>query len=116
MIIKIREQEIDLILAKDYLYSYIYRFKKKKKLVLSHNEIIIIEDQYIIEFKEMLITSLKDLLRDCYEEPKHKMRSKYPSRYIKIKFEEYIYILDYRADLTGRYASAIFNYIQMIGE
>jgi len=59
-----------------------------------------------------LETSLKDLLDDCYKEPQHKHRSKFPSRYEKISIADSTYIVDYRKDIIGKIAFRIYSLIK----
>ncbi|MCP4460161.1 MAG: hypothetical protein GY816_19380 [Cytophagales bacterium] len=98
----------------DYLYSYLLRFAKQNKIPFS--ESIEIPNDLLTDFLAMLEISLQDLLEDCYEEPTHKQRSKFPTRYQKIWLKEKLYVVDYRKDIVGKIAYRIDILINRIKE
>jgi len=98
----------------DYLYSYLLRFAKRNKILFSEN--LEIPNDLLIDFSLMLETSLQDLLEDCYEEPTHKQRSKFPTRYQKINLRDKLYVVDYRKDIVGKIAYRIDALINRVKE
>lgn len=98
----------------DYLHSYLLRFAKRNKIPFS--ESLEIPNHLLTDFSAMLETSLQDLLEDCYEEPTHKQRSKFPTRYQKINLKDKLYVVDYRKDIVGKIAYRIDALINRIKE
>lgn len=111
MKIKFSDKEIVIDSWFQYLYPYLLRFSLKNEIDISwKNDIIFISDEKREQFAIMLENILKELLDDCYIEPTHKQRSKYPSRYEKIVFQEKLYVLDYRTSAVGIIGYAL-NYL-----
>jgi len=85
----------------DYFHSYLVRFCYKNKIDYLSNDIIILEQKHLLEFKDVVYEALKQLIEECYEEPSHKQRSKYGSRYQKIFINDKQYVVNYRTDYLG---------------
>jgi hypothetical protein len=91
-----------------FLYPYLIRFCVKNQIDREwKNDIILVQSNKQQEFNHILMTALEDLLKDCYNEPSHKERSKYSSRYKKITLNNQEYVLNYRTDLVGILGYAI---------
>ncbi|MEM9858108.1 MAG: hypothetical protein AAF843_12160, partial [Bacteroidota bacterium] len=69
-----------------------------------------IPDILLNDLIDLINESLRHLVKAEYQEPTHKQRSKYPSRYQKVEFEGVVYVVDYRKDLTGKNIYAL-NYL-----
>lgn len=84
----------------EYLNSYLFRFALEHG-IYKGQEVLNIPNNLLLKAKTSVESGLRDLLENLYEEPSHKKRSKYGSRYQKIPFEGKIYIVNFRTDPVG---------------
>ncbi|MFT6335923.1 MAG: hypothetical protein ACJATI_002678 [Halioglobus sp.] len=84
----------------EYLHSYLFRFALESGL-FKGQETLDIPPNLILKARSLIGDGLRDLLTNLYEEPSHKKRSKYGSRYRKIQFEGKTYIVNFRTDPMG---------------
>ncbi len=68
----------------DYFHSFLVRFCHRNGIEYLDVETLVLEKSNLLDFKEVVKNALKELIEECYEEPSHKLRSKYGSRYEKI--------------------------------
>ncbi len=84
----------------EYLHSYLFRFALESGLYKGQ-ETLDIPPYLLLKAKSSISDGLRDLLTGLYEEPSHKKRSKYGSRYKKIEFEGKTYVVNFRTDPVG---------------
>lgn len=92
----------------EYLQPYLDEFGKSNSIIISDE--LIIPDVCLNGLIGLINESFRFLVKEKYQEPTHKQRSKYPSRYQKVEFEGVVYVVDYRKDLTGKLIYAL-NYL-----
>lgn len=92
----------------EYLQPYLDKFSEANSIVMSDE--LRIPDACLNEAISLINESFRGLVKENYQEPTHKQRSKFPSRYQKIEFEGKVYVVDYRKDLTGKIIYAL-NYL-----
>lgn len=92
----------------EYLQPYLDKFSKTNSIIISDE--LTIPEIYLNDLIDLINESFRSLIKEKYQEPTHKQRSKYPSRYQKVKFEGVVYVVDYRKDLTGKIIYAL-NYL-----
>lgn len=98
----------------EYLEPYLERFSKEN--LVPRNEEIKIPNPYLEELITLINEACRDLIKERYQEPTPKQRSKYPTRYKKVEFKDQVYIVDYRRDLTGKLIYALDYLIMWLNE
>ena len=97
----------------EYLHSYLFRFAIAHNLYTGQSTLYI-PSELLPNAKSVVANSLRDLFKKLYQEPSHEKRSKYGSRYKKIRFDEKVWVVNFRTDPLGNTAYGIYVLLNWI--
>lgn len=105
-----------LELLPSYLFSYFLLFFIRRNLRNNDKDLVIVTNEHLSEFQEVLNTALCDLLRSYYVEPSMKELQKNPARFKTLLVNGRKFKVNYRMSIHGRMAYAIYTFIALVNE
>ena len=100
----------------EYLYPYLIKRVWRKELESQLNNVLVIPERFVVEFKVLLKSIMVELLEEFYEKPEKDDLLEYKGRYERIVLNQNEYILNIATNGKDRVVFQIFSLYQWITE